>query len=129
MSKPAAMPKFLARILRITTNDGVQYWRQASRAFARARRIHNASRGCRSPRRCRNFWRGSCELRRTMECDIGGKLRAHLRARGEYITRLVDVEARGDAEIFGADLANYDERWSAIFAGSFARICARAANT
>jgi NAD+ dependent glucose-6-phosphate dehydrogenase len=50
--------------------------------------------------------------------NIGGKLRAHLRARGEYITRLVDVEARGDAEIFGADLANYDERWSAIFAGA-----------
>jgi len=50
--------------------------------------------------------------------NIGGKLRAHLRARGDYVLRLVDIDSRGDPEILSADLAKYDERWSALFAGA-----------
>lgn len=50
--------------------------------------------------------------------NIGGKLRAHLRARGDYVLRLVDIDSHGDPEILSADLANYDERWSALFAGA-----------
>ena len=50
--------------------------------------------------------------------NIGGKLRSHLRMRGEYVLRLVDIDSRGDPEILCADLATYDERWSALFAGA-----------
>jgi NAD+ dependent glucose-6-phosphate dehydrogenase len=50
--------------------------------------------------------------------NIGGKLSAHLRARGDYVLRLVDIDSHGDPEILSADLANYDERWSAMFAGA-----------
>lgn len=50
--------------------------------------------------------------------NIGGKLRAHLRAHGDCVLRLADIDSHGDPEILRADLAKYDERWSALFAGA-----------
>lgn len=47
--------------------------------------------------------------------NLGGKLRRHLQ--GRYPLRLLDRDSRGDATIFAADLAHWDARWVAQFAG------------
>ena len=48
--------------------------------------------------------------------NIGTKLRAHFTGLG-WTLRLLDVDARGDAAIAAADLAEWDEGWVAQFAG------------
>lgn len=49
--------------------------------------------------------------------NIGGKLRAHLAARGSYALRLTDLNPGNDPDIIGADLSRYDEDWATLFAG------------
>ncbi len=48
--------------------------------------------------------------------NIGTKLRAHFTGLG-WSLRLLDVDARGDAAIQVADLAEWDDTWMARFAG------------
>jgi nucleoside-diphosphate-sugar epimerase len=48
--------------------------------------------------------------------NIGSKLRAHFSALG-WALRLLDLDARGDAAIQVADLAEWDDAWVAQFAG------------
>jgi NAD+ dependent glucose-6-phosphate dehydrogenase len=48
--------------------------------------------------------------------NIGTKLRAHFSALG-WTLRLLDVDARGDAAIQAADLADWDDAWVSRFAG------------
>jgi NAD(P)-dependent dehydrogenase (short-subunit alcohol dehydrogenase family) len=48
--------------------------------------------------------------------NIGSKLRAHFTALG-WTLRLLDIDARGDAAIQAADLAEWDDSWVARFAG------------
>jgi nucleoside-diphosphate-sugar epimerase len=50
--------------------------------------------------------------------NIGGKLRAHLAARGDCVLRLIDVDPRGDGAILAADLGTYSDRWTRAFAGA-----------
>lgn len=47
--------------------------------------------------------------------NLGRKLRQHLRGKHEAVP--LDRDARGDAEITVCDLANWDERWVAMFKG------------
>jgi hypothetical protein len=47
--------------------------------------------------------------------NIGSKLRAHLSTL-EWTLRLLDVNARGDAELQAADLAEWNDAWVAQFA-------------
>lgn len=49
---------------------------------------------------------------------IAGRLRAHLRARGDYAVRLIDRDPRGDPEILAADLSVYNARWAGTFEGA-----------
>jgi NAD(P)-dependent dehydrogenase (short-subunit alcohol dehydrogenase family) len=49
--------------------------------------------------------------------NIGAKLRAHFTALG-WRLRLLDVDARGDATIHAADLAEWDDAWVAQFEGA-----------
>ncbi len=48
--------------------------------------------------------------------NIGTKLRAHFSGLG-WTLRLLDVDARGDAAIKVADLADWDDAWVTQFAG------------
>jgi len=48
--------------------------------------------------------------------NIGAKLREHFKTLG-WSTRLLDVNAHGDAEIMACDLAVWDERWVRRFEG------------
>jgi nucleoside-diphosphate-sugar epimerase len=48
--------------------------------------------------------------------NIGTKLRAHFSVLG-WTLRLLDVDARGDAAIQAADLADWDDAWVSRFAG------------
>jgi NAD(P)-dependent dehydrogenase (short-subunit alcohol dehydrogenase family) len=48
--------------------------------------------------------------------NIGFKLRAHFASLG-WTLRLLDVDARGEADIHAADLAEWDDSWVADFAG------------
>jgi uronate dehydrogenase len=48
--------------------------------------------------------------------NIGTKLRAHFSSLG-WTLRLLDVDARGDAAIQAADLAEWDDAWVGQFAG------------
>ena len=46
--------------------------------------------------------------------NIGSKLRAHFSTL-EWTLRLLDVDARGDAEIQAVDLAEWNDAWVAQF--------------
>jgi NAD(P)-dependent dehydrogenase (short-subunit alcohol dehydrogenase family) len=48
--------------------------------------------------------------------NIGTKLRAHFSSLG-WTLRLLDADARGDAAIQAADLAEWDDAWVTQFAG------------
>src|SRR5277367_5453996 len=48
--------------------------------------------------------------------NIGTKLRAHFSSLG-WTLRLLDVDARGDAAIQAADLAEWSDMWVGQFAG------------
>ena len=50
--------------------------------------------------------------------NLGAKLCAYLRDRGGYELRLIDIDARGDADIREADLSRYEEHWTALFDGA-----------
>jgi NAD+ dependent glucose-6-phosphate dehydrogenase len=47
--------------------------------------------------------------------NLGGKLRRHLQ--GRYPLRLLDRDARGDAEVHQADLSCWDPSWADLFRG------------
>jgi NAD(P)-dependent dehydrogenase (short-subunit alcohol dehydrogenase family) len=49
--------------------------------------------------------------------NIGGKVRAHLTARGGYELTLLDIDPGGDPAIIEADLSRYDEHWVSRFEG------------
>ncbi len=49
--------------------------------------------------------------------NLGGKLRRHLEAQGDYTLRLLDRDAQGDDAIQTADLSRYDEAWANLFKG------------
>ena len=48
--------------------------------------------------------------------NLGGKLRHHLE--GRYALRLLDIDPRGDATIFRADLSRWDPGWVSQFQGA-----------
>jgi nucleoside-diphosphate-sugar epimerase len=48
--------------------------------------------------------------------NLGSKLRAHLT--GRYALRLLDRDARGDAEVATADLSRWDSQWVSLFHGA-----------